>query len=394
MSFDLEPALIARQQQGLCRQRLTRHSAQQPLLQVDGVTLLSFCSNDYLGLANHPDVIQSFQQAANQYGVGGGASHLVTGHSAPHHQLEEALAAFTGRDRALLFSSGYMANLGVINALMHEKDAIFQDRLNHASLLDAGQLSSARSQRYLHCDTNNLATRLARSEAQRKLLVTDGVFSMDGNIAPLVELAALAQQHHAYLMVDDAHGFGVLGQNGAGSSERFGLDQNTLPILMGTLGKACGTAGAFVAGSHELIETLIQFSRSYIYTTALPPAVAAATLTSLQIVQQQPQRREHLQQLIHYFQHSCQQLGLPVMPSQTPIQPLLVGEEHRAITISEALQTQGILVTPIRPPTVAKGTSRLRVTLSASHTQAQVMQLLDALQQCWHVTENQPCNPQ
>ncbi len=346
---------------------------------VNGKPMLAFCSNDYLGLANHPQIVASFRQATDHYGLGGGASHLVVGHSRVHQQLEEALAEFTGRDRALLFANGYMANLGVVSALLGKHDALFQDRLNHASLLDAGQLSTARSQRYGHCDVENLRTRLNKSDGRRKLIATDGVFSMDGDIAPVAALAELVAQHRGWLMVDDAHGFGCLGNKGGGVAELYGLDQQQLPVLMGTLGKAFGTYGAFVAGSEALIETLIQFARTYIYTTALPPAVAAATLTSLHLVQHQHWRRAHLQELIHYFRTGCAQLGLPLLSSSTPIQPVLVGCANRAVKTSQKLYDHGIMVTPIRPPTVPKGTARLRITFGAAHQQHHVERLLDTL---------------
>ena len=379
MSFDLGEDLTTRRQAGLYRHRRTLASPQQPHVIIDGKPFLAFCSNDYLGLANHPQVIQSFQKATDSFGLGGGASHLVIGHSVPHHELEEALAAFTGRDRALLFANGYMANLGVISALLGKQDAVFQDRLNHASLLDAGRLSGARFQRYLHNDVQNLHVRLQKSSARRKLIVTDGVFSMDGDIAPLRQLTDLAAQHQAWLMVDDAHGFGCLGANGGGSAEAFDLGQQQLPVLVGTLGKAFGTYGAFVAGSEALIETLIQFARTYIYTTSLPPPVAAATLTSLKLLREESWRREHLCSLIQYFRSGCKQLGLELMPSYTPIQPMAVGCENQAVKMSQVLHDCGIMVAAIRPPTVPKGTSRLRITLSASHTHEHVDRLLDAL---------------
>ena len=378
--FDLDSALQERRAESLYRRRRTVDGPQQPNIVVDGKQLLAFCSNDYLGLANHPDVIRSFQNAANEYGVGGGASHLIIGHSRAHHQLEEELAAFTGRPRALLFSTGYMANLGVISALLGKGDGVFQDRLNHASLLDGGQLSGARFQRYLHADTQSLETKLVRSEARRKLVVTDGVFSMDGNIAPLKELSDVAQNNNAWLMVDDAHGFGVIGQGGRGVADLFDMGLRELPVLMGTLGKGFGTSGAFVAGSEELIETLIQFARPYIYTTSIPPAVAEATRTSLRLLQKEDWRREKLQGLIRQFRFGCEQLGLALMNSNTPIQPIMVGGAEQALAMSESLEQQGVLVTAIRPPTVPKGASRLRVTLSASHTEDDVSRLLLALE--------------
>lgn len=380
MSFDnLSTELAQRKEQALYRQRRTLETAQQPVVRVDGREYLAFCSNDYLGLANHPEVIKAFQQAADQYGVGGGASHLVNGHSRAHHDLELALAEFTGRPRALLFSTGYMANIGAVNALLDKQDAVFQDRLNHASLLDAGLLSGARFQRYLHNDFESLDTRLTKSDARRKLVVTDGVFSMDGDIAALPKLANVCEKHNAWLMVDDAHGFGCLGEQGGGCAEYFGLDSQDVQVLIGTLGKGFGTAGAFVAGSEALIETLIQHARTYIYTTSMPPAVAAATLKSLALLQSENWRREKLNALIAQFRKGCEQLGLQLMDSDTPIQPILIGESDKAVAMSQALEKQGIFISAIRPPTVPQGSARLRVTLSAAHTEAQVEQLLSGL---------------
>ena len=349
-------------------------------MRVAGEELLCFCSNDYLGLANHPQLIESLRQAAAVWGVGSGASHLLTGHSRAHEELEEALAAFTGRDRALLFSSGYMANLGVLTTLLEKGDQIFEDRLNHASLLDGGLLSGARLQRFAHGDIDDLQQRLQRGRsAAVRLLASDGVFSMDGDSAALPELAAVAARHTAWLMVDDAHGFGVLGARGAGSLEAAGLTQREVPVLMATFGKALGTAGAFVAGSEALIESLLQFARSYIYTTALPPALALATSRALQLLQEESWRREQLMQLVARFRRAARQLSLPLLDSDSAIQPLLVGDSARALQWSHGLRQRGILVGAIRPPTVPAGTARLRITLSAAHTEAQLEQLLDAL---------------
>nr|WP_049632515.1 8-amino-7-oxononanoate synthase [Cellvibrio sp. pealriver] len=379
MDQTLAPALAERRSAHLYRARKLLQSPQTPQVIVDGKPYLAFCSNDYLGLANHPDVISALQASAQTFGVGSGASHLVAGHSSEHHALEEELAAFTGRERALLFSTGYMANVGAITALVGQGDAIFEDRLNHASLLDAGLLSGARFQRFLHNDVDNLQNRLDKTDAARKLIVVDGVFSMDGDCAPLPELAALAQKNNAWLMVDDAHGFGCLGKTGAGSAEHFGLTQEQLPILMGTLGKAAGSFGAFIAGSEILIETLIQFARPYIYTTAMPPAVAAATRASLRIIQHEHWRREHLAQLIAHFRKGAAALGLQLMDSFSPIQPIVIGDEAKALLISQKLAERGILIVAIRPPTVPVGSSRLRITFSAQHAIEQVDQLLAVL---------------
>ena len=382
---ELLPELKARQQNDLYRQRLVVEGAQTITLSVDGKTLLNFCSNDYLGLANHPTVIAALKRGADNYGVGSGASHLINGHSRAHQALEEELAEFVGRPRALLFSTGYMANLGVVSALVGRGDFVFEDRLNHASLIDAGLLSGARLQRYLHADMDSLASHLAKSSTQqagkRTLIVIDGVFSMDGDLAPLPELAATAARHDAWLMVDDAHGLGVLGDKGQGTVSHYQLSNDEVPILMGTLGKAFGTFGAFVAGSEALIETLIQQARSYIYTTALPPAVAEATRASLALVQQESWRREKLATLIQRFRSGAAQLGLTLLDSGTPIQPLMVGDTGRAMRLSKALLTKGILVSAIRPPTVPDGSARLRITLSAQHDEVQVDQLLTALEE-------------
>jgi len=377
----LDEQLKQRRAQHLYRSRRELQSPQAPEVTIDGQNFLAFCANDYLGLANHPQVVEAFVAAAKHYGVGSGASHLVCGHSTEHHALEEELAAFTGRDRALLFSTGFMANLGVINALVGAGDSIFEDKLNHASLLDGGLSSGAKFQRFLHNDVAQLARKLAAAEAQKKLVVVDGVFSMDGDFAPVHELARTCDRHQAWLMVDDAHGFGVLGKNGGGVAEHFNLSQDQLPVLMGTLGKSFGTFGAFIAGSDALIETLIQLARTYIYTTALPPAVAAASRVSLQLLQTEHWRREKLRVLIQRFRAGVELLGLPLMASSTPIQPIMVGDAQTALAWSSQLADQGILVTAIRPPTVAAGSARLRVTLSAAHTEAQVDRLLDALSQ-------------
>ncbi|HEY9134767.1 MAG TPA: 8-amino-7-oxononanoate synthase [Pseudomonadales bacterium] len=379
----LTPALEQRKKAHLYRERRILATAQGPEIKLAGKSYLNFCSNDYLGLANHPELVKSFKQAADEYGVGSGASHLVVGHSSVHHQLEEALAEFVGRPKALLFSSGYMANLGVVTALLGKNDSIFEDRLNHASLLDAGILCGARFQRFRHNDVNDLKIKLGKQQSEagrRKLVVVDGVFSMDGDLAPLPELAALCQQEDAWLMVDDAHGLGVLGEAGRGTLSHFKCSKDDVPVLMGTLGKSFGTAGAFVAGSEALIDTLVQFARTYIYTTALPPAVAAASLCSLELVKNETWRREKLKALINQFRQGAKDLAYTLADSATAIQPILVGEPATALALSQALQAEGILITAIRPPTVPKGTARLRVTLSAAHSEDQVKQLLNALE--------------
>lgn len=377
--FEFQTQLAQRRAANLYRIRRIVEGPQTVEGVVDGRPCLSFCSNDYLGLANHPEVITAFKAAADRYGVGGGASHLVNGHFLAHHALEEELADFVGRPRALLFSTGYMANLGVIGALLGRSDTVFEDRLNHASLIDGGLLSRARFVRYQHGDPGDLKERLNSAAQGRHLVVTDGVFSMDGDLAPLPQLARVTRDSRAWLMVDDAHGFGILGEGGRGSLEYFELGLDEVPVLVGTLGKACGTTGAFVAGSDDLIEMLIQQARPYIYTTALPPAVAEATRVSLRLIAQEAWRRERLRALIARFRSGAAELGLKLMDSPTPIQPLLVGDAAQAVRLSDALWRHGLLITAIRPPTVPQGSARLRITLSAAHTETQVDRLLGAL---------------
>ncbi|CAE6944694.1 8-amino-7-oxononanoate synthase [Pseudomonas marincola] len=386
MPFDLATRLAERRAAHLYRQRPLLESPQGPVVQVDGRELLAFCSNDYLGLANHPQVIEAWRAGAARWGVGGGASHLVIGHSTPHHELEEALADFTGRPRALLFSTGYMANLGAVTALVGQGDTVLEDRLNHASLLDAGLLSNARFSRYLHNDAASLASRLEKATGNT-LVVTDGVFSMDGDTADLPALCAEAKKRDAWVMVDDAHGFGPVGATGGGIAEHFGLGVDAVQVLVGTLGKAFGTAGAFVAGSQELIETLVQFARPYIYTTSQPPALACATLKSLELLRREHWRREHLDALIQRFRAGVGNIGLELMQSTTPIQPIVIGDSDRAMRFSQLLRDRGILVTAIRPPTVPAGSARLRVTLSAAHSVEQLDVLLEALADCNAIME-------
>jgi 8-amino-7-oxononanoate synthase len=379
---ELKVALADRKATFRYRQNRVRQGQQGIHITLEGSSYISFCSNDYLGLASHPDIIAAFVETAQQEGVGSGAAHLLTGHSFYHQELEAALADFTGQQKALLFSTGYMANLGVIDGLLKQNDAVIQDKLNHASLLDGGRLTAATQYRYPHANMELLHKRLHTAAAsQHKLIVSDGVFSMDGDIAPLPEMMALAKQHKAAVLIDDAHGFGVLGQHGAGTIEHWQLEQASKPILVGTFGKALGTAGAFVAADEDVVDTLVQQARTYIYTTAQPAAVAAATLKSLQLVQQESWRRDKLQQLISQFRAGAKQLGLQLMESITPIQPIVIGDEQRVMTISKALEERGFLVGAIRPPTVAKGSSRLRITLSAEHDAQHVEQLLSALEQ-------------
>ena len=375
----LRSELDQRRREHLYRVRRTVAGVQGPQLMVDGRSMLAFCSNDYLGLAGHPRVIAALRDGADSHGVGSGAAHLVIGHNKAHHALEEELAEFTERPRALLFSTGYMANQGVITALLGRSDQVYQDRLNHASLIDAGLLSRARLRRFPHAEVEALQQQMLQQQGGEALVASDGVFSMDGDIAPLPDLARICQEQQAWLLVDDAHGLGVLGDQGRGSLAHFGLGLKEVPILMGTLGKAFGTFGAFVAGSEELIETLIQRARSYVYTTALPPALAEATRASLALMREEAWRRERLSELIAAFRKGAAELGLPLMASETPIQPILAGSAEQAIVWSRTLEREGILVSAIRPPTVPEGAARLRVTFSAAHTEGQLERLLAAL---------------
>lgn len=361
------------------RQRLVVDSPQAIELTIEGKRYLNFCSNDYLGLANHPKLIEALVKGANKYGVGSGASHLINGHSRAHHQLEEELADFVGRPRALLFSTGYMANLGVLSALLAKGDLVLEDRLNHASLLDGGLLSQARLQRFQHNDIDDLDNKLSNSKAETRLVCSDGVFSMDGDMARLTEFASTAKNHQAWLMVDDAHGLGTVGLTGRGILESAGCSLEDVPILVGTLGKAFGTFGAFVAGDDDLIETLIQRARSYIYTTALPPAVAEATRASIRLMDEETWRREKLNDNINYFKKLALGTGLPDSYSATAIQPIVIGGVEDTMRLSEKLKQSGILVSAIRPPTVPEGTARLRITLCAEHDYRQIERLIEVV---------------
>jgi 8-amino-7-oxononanoate synthase len=384
----LVPALSRARAAGRYRTRRTVESraAGTTRLRLDGREVVAFCSNDYLGLADHPRVTEACVAAARRWGAGSGAAHLVSGHCREHRLLEEALAEFTGRPRVLLFSTGYMANLAVLGALVGRGDRVFEDRLNHASLIDAGLASGARFGRYAHCDTAALEKRFGAdvrggvpARASRTVVATDGVFSMDGDVAPLRERAQLCRKRDAWLMVDDAHGFGVLGACGRGSLEAAALGAADVPILMCTLGKALGVFGAFVAGSEALIETLVQRGRTYIYTTALPPAVAAAARAALGVLAEEGWRRERVLKHAARFRAAATALGLDLPPSDTPIQPILAGSEPAALRASEALLEAGFWVPAIRPPTVPAGRSRLRVTFSAAHSDEDVERLLAAL---------------
>tara|TARA_R110002072_G_scaffold1130_10_gene9486 strand:+ start:57182 stop:58378 length:1197 start_codon:yes stop_codon:yes gene_type:complete len=376
-------SLEDRSEAGLIRKHQILESAQGVNIQVGGKPFLGFCSNDYLGLANHPEICEAAIKSIESYGLGSGASHLVIGHHLEHELLEKALAEFTGRDRAVVFSSGYMANLALISSLVNKSDLVLQDKLNHASLLDGGLLSGARFQRFLHKDMRSLEGYLTKfsqtPKIDKTLIVTDGVFSMDGDIARLDKMAKISRDYDALLMVDDAHGLGVVGEHGQGTIAAHGLSQEDVPVLMGTFGKAFGTSGAFVAGSEQLIEFLTQVARPYIYTTAIPPSVAAATRKSLELIKSADLSRQHLQALIAYFREKVSALGYTLMSSTTPIQPVVIGSSFQTMALAEFLKGKGILVGAIRPPTVPDKTARLRITLSATHSFAHIDRLLEGL---------------
>jgi 8-amino-7-oxononanoate synthase len=390
----LEQALTQLDREQLRRRRRTVETFVEPgsraTAVIDGRTLVDFSSNDYLGLARHPAIAAAMAEAAERYGAGSGASHLVTGHGLEHALLEEELASFTGRERALLFSTGYMANLAAITTLAGRGELVVLDRLNHASLIDGGLLSGARFKRYAHADASAAESVLAENSEIAAIVATDGVFSMDGDIAPLTALAKTSRTHSAWLIVDDAHGLGVMGPTGRGSLEHFGLSQDDVPVLVGTLGKAFGSFGAFIAGSADLIELLLQKARPYIYTTALPQPVAAATRKALEIAQRDSWRRERVLALTARFRRAAVQLGVPLATfatgaaatsdSQlTPIQPVILGSSAAALRAQQELLDAGFCVIAIRPPTVPRGSARLRVTLSAAHTEEQVDSLVEAL---------------
>jgi 8-amino-7-oxononanoate synthase len=385
----VEAARALREQAGLLRRPRTCEVTGDGHRLVDGKRLVDFCGNDYLGLARHPDLVDALTRAAAAGGVGTGAAHLVSGHRHEHAALEDELADWTGRQRAILFSTGVMANLGALQALLNagtlpaqgRGDALcVQDRLNHASLIDGAQLAGAELRRYPHGDADAAARQLDARPDAPALLATDGVFSMDGDVAPLARLATVCRERQALLYVDDAHGLGVLGPEGAGSVAAAGLGAGDVPVLMGTLGKALGTAGAFVAGDADLMEAIVQFARPYIYTTAMPAALAAATRASLRLVRADTDgRRLRLAVNIARFRTGAAQLGLPVTPSTTAIQPLILGTAEAAIAAAGQLEAAGFLVVAIRPPTVPQGAARLRITLSAAHSADQIDRLLAAL---------------
>ncbi len=390
---NIQQALKQLQTQGLYRKRKILQSPQGREIMIDGQRVLNFCSNDYLGLANHKNVKKAFISASQQYGVGSGAAHLVNGHSKAHHALEEELADFCGMPRVLLFSTGYMANLGLAQSLFAQSknqsvknNYILQDRLNHASLIDAANISASKLMRFLHRDYNSLENKFSRCAASghpgEVLVSSDAVFSMDGDEADIVTMIDRCATHKAWLMLDDAHGFGVLGKDGRGSLNHQHITVNDSTIYMATLGKALGTAGAFIAGSEDLIEYLIQTARCYIYTTAMPPAIAEATRTSLGLLSAENWRQQTLHQNITYFKVLASQAELNVLSSSSAIQPVMVGDAQKAVDISQQLLRKGLHVAAIRPPTVPSNTARLRITLRADHTRDDIEQLVSMIKAC------------
>ena len=382
---ELDATLEERRKQNALRERIVSTKACGSSITVEGKVYHNFSSNDYLGLASHSAVKAAAVDAVNSFGVGAGASHLVTGHHSEHNKLEQELAAFVGREAAIVFESGFKANNAILETLLSKGDVLYQDKLNHASLIDGGLHSGAKMWRYPHADMCQLVRQLEKTNKEhagvsRRMIVSDSVFSMDGDIAPVAELAELARKHSAVLMLDDAHGFGVLGGSGAGIVDYAGLSQDQLPILMATLGKALGVSGAFIAGSQKLIDTLVNSARSYIYSTAMPPAMASAARAALRVLQQEPQRREYLQEIIQYFQNGLQAQGFAVARLPTAIQVLVVNENELALRLSQMLRENGFWVAAIRPPTVPPKTARLRITLSASHSKQQVDGLLQAIE--------------
>ena len=379
MKTYIEEELSRLTQAGLNRSMTLIETAQGPRVSIGGTELILLCSNDYLGLANHPAVKAAAIRAIEKYGLGSGASRLVSGTMEPHVTLETSLARFKGTQNALLFNSGYNANLGCITALANRTTDVFSDRLNHASIVDGCVLSRAKIKRYANRDVDDLERLLKRSTAKTKLIITDGVFSMDGTLAPLADIAGLLDRYGAMLLVDDAHATGCLGERGRGTLERLGLKDHPNIIQMGTLGKALGTFGAFIAGSSELIQLLVSKARPFIYTTALPPAVAAAATAAIEIIEAEPQRRARLRDNTAIFKDRLSKTGLDTLGSETHIVPILVGDAVKTMEMSRRLLAKGIFIQGIRPPTVPAGTSRLRAALSSEHTRTDIETALDAI---------------
>ncbi len=368
-----------RKSDALWRTLSTVQSPPERKIRIGGETLLNFCSNNYLSLANHPALIAAATDAVKQFGTSPSASHLIVGHTALHDQLENAIAEFVGAEKVILFSTGYMANLAVPGTMLARHDLMVQDRLNHASIIDGGKLTAAKVRRYPHCDTAAAEKLLANSDHRRKILVTDGVFSMDGDVAPIATLKEICQRHRSMLLVDDAHGFGVVGTRGQGALEMAGGKAAGNVLLLGTLSKACGSFGAFIAGDGIYVDQLTQHARSYIYTTALPCSVVAASLKGIELIQTQAWRREKLNENIQFFREQAKRTGIAVTASATAIQPILLGEAQLALDVSASLRAKGFNVVAIRPPTVPVAMARLRITLMTDHTEKDIRQLLQCL---------------
>lgn len=374
----LKEALALHQSNHLRRDRLSFGQRLGSLIELNNQVLVNFASNDYLGLTTHPRMKEAAIEAIKRYGVGSGSAQVVSGYSKEHRELEESIAEFTGRSRALVFSTGYLANLGIISALFNENDLLLLDRNDHASIIDAAKLSGAAFKRYLHCQPCSLEKYLQKTNAEKKLIVTEGVFSMEGDIAPLHEIVALSKTYQACLMVDDAHGLGVLGESGRGTLSHFNLSQEEVPLLVASFGKSCGSLGAFVAGNETLIESILQFSRSFICSTAMPPSQAAVNKVALHLLKTE-HLSEQLREVIDYFVKMAKEMNLPFLPSETPIQPLIIGKAEKAAYCQQHLLAEGLLVGMMRPPTVPPKTSRLRISLSAHHSKQQIQHLLECL---------------
>lgn len=379
MAFSwLDATLNARDEEGYLRRRVTQSYEKDNIICIDGAHYLNFASNDYLGMRHHEGVLQAWTEGLAQYGGGSGASPLVTGHTQAHQALEAYLANHLKREAVLLFNSGFAANQAICQALFHHGGVILADKLMHASFLEGAQASKATLKRFAHNDVGHLERFLSGTTHQDTLIATEGIFSMDGDAAPVKTLANIAYETNAWLMIDDAHGFGVLGEQGFGTAEHHGLTQQQAAIVMGTFGKAIGTAGAFVAGSQALIDYLVNFARHYIYSTAMPSAQAVATLYSLTYLRTSAQRHI-LQQNIAYFRQKASDAGLTIMPSDSPIQPVIAGSPAGALALANGLKMRGIWAVPMRYPTVPRGTDRVRLTLNAGHTQRDIDALVDAL---------------
>ncbi len=380
MAFDfIQSELELRRQNNLLRKRRCQASAQGRLLRSEGQQYLNFSSNDYLGLANHPKIVEAWREGAKHYGVGCGGSPLVTGFQGPHYQLEQLLCEWQGRPAALLFNSGFSANQGLIKTLLGKNDLLLQDKLNHASLIEAGMLSGCQSKRFAHNQLEQLSQRLAARKQQNCLVITEGVFSMGGDQAPLKAIAQLCHQHNSWLMVDDAHGVGCLGEQGRGSLNQQQVGSSDVQIQMLTFGKALGVSGATLLCDHDLQDYLINFDKSYVYSTAMPAAQAMAISAAIELVRSDPHYQQQLQTNISLFKALAAELAIPLGKSNTAIQPVLIGSSERALLCSERLKQQGFWVSAIRPPTVPPNTARLRITLSSHHQREDIHALLAAL---------------